>query len=97
MQELKELKEKLDKTRPLTPPLENVAFEYGINTDYLKDFLQFWKTTYNWTERETYLNSFPQYTTQIGGLNIHFLHAKVDPVKSKGMFIENIHQKYEKW
>ncbi|CAH1396964.1 unnamed protein product [Nezara viridula] len=82
--ELKELKEKLDKPRSFTPPLEGIGFEYGINTDYLKDILQFWRTKYNWTERETYLNSFPQFTTQIGGLNIHFLHAKVDPVKSKG-------------
>lgn len=82
--EIKELMEKLDKARPFIPPLEGVAFEYGINTNYLKDFLQFWKTEYNWTEREAYLNSFPQFTTQIGGLNIHFLHAKVDPLKAKG-------------
>ncbi|CAH1396960.1 unnamed protein product [Nezara viridula] len=82
--ELKELMEKLDKTRQFTPPLEGVGFEYGFNTDYLKDILQFWKTKYNWTEREAYLNSFPQFTTEIGGLDIHFLHAKPDPVTTKG-------------
>nr|CAD7394412.1 unnamed protein product [Timema cristinae] len=60
----------------LTPPLEGIGFQYGFNTDYLKKVVDFWRTKYNWREREAYLNSFPQFKTQVDGLDIHFLHVK---------------------
>nr|CAD7193995.1 unnamed protein product [Timema douglasi] len=60
----------------LTPPLEGIGFQYGFNTDYLKKVVDFWRTKYNWREREAYLNSFPQFKTQVDGLDLHFLHVK---------------------
>jgi juvenile hormone epoxide hydrolase len=50
-------------------PLEGVAFEYGFNTKALQDIVKYWRTTYlgKWTEREQYLNKFPQFHTQIQG------------------------------
>ncbi|XP_066903099.1 juvenile hormone epoxide hydrolase 2 isoform X2 [Halyomorpha halys] len=82
--DLKNLKEKLANTRELFPPLTGVGFNYGSNSDYLKTFLEFWKTKYNWKEREPYLNLFPQFTTKIAGLNIHFLHVKPNKTLVKG-------------
>lgn len=60
----------------LTSPLENVNFEYGFNTNYLKKVVEFWKTKYNWREREIFLNSFPHFKTYVDGLDLHFIHVK---------------------
>lgn len=78
------MNEKLNSTRSLVAPLEGVNFSYGMNTDFLKTIIEFWLTKYDWRKRESYLNSLPQYMTQIGGLDIHFIHAKPDETKLKG-------------
>uniref|UniRef100_A0A182NAI9 Epoxide hydrolase N-terminal domain-containing protein n=1 Tax=Anopheles dirus TaxID=7168 RepID=A0A182NAI9_9DIPT len=75
---IEKLRAKLDDVPTLTPPLEGTAFEYGFNTDRLKEIIKYWRTTYlgKWGEREKYLNQFPHFHTQIQGLNIHFIHVK---------------------
>jgi len=50
----------LDLQSHLTSPLENVNFEYGFNTNYLKKVVEFWKKT-KYSGPLTYeLNSFPR-------------------------------------
>ncbi|KAH0951508.1 hypothetical protein HN011_003406 [Eciton burchellii] len=71
-----DLKDRLAKRREFTPPLENAAWTYGISTTYLKDVLEYWRTKYNWPERQKLLNNYPQYMTNIQGLDIHFYHVK---------------------
>ncbi|KAL1459567.1 hypothetical protein WDU94_011536 [Cyamophila willieti] len=59
-----------------------------MNSDYLKVVLNYWANEYSWRKFETTLNQFPQYKTQISGLNIHFIrvtpqvapHVKVLPI-----------------
>lgn len=72
------LKRRLEESAPLAEPLEGVAFEYGFNSKKLKDIVNFWKNDYlpRWKEREEYLNQFPHFTTQIQGLNLHYIHVK---------------------
>ena len=41
--------------------------------------VNFWLNDYDWRSREKYLNSLPQFTTQVNGLQIHFLHVKPKP------------------
>ncbi|PSN41925.1 hypothetical protein C0J52_06817 [Blattella germanica] len=65
---------------PLTPPMETVNFEYGFNSNYLKEVVEYWKTKYNWRERESFLNSFPQFKTIVDGLDLHFIHVKPQKV-----------------
>jgi len=59
----------LDETTAFTSPLEDTAFEYGFNTKRLQEILKYWKGTYlpKWTEREQFLNQYPQFKTQIQG------------------------------
>ncbi|XP_012218176.1 juvenile hormone epoxide hydrolase 1-like [Linepithema humile] len=71
-----DLNERLAKRRELVEPLEDVAWTYGISTTYLKNILEYWYTKYNWTERQALLNKYPQYVTNIQGLDIHFYHVK---------------------
>ncbi|XP_036144158.1 LOW QUALITY PROTEIN: juvenile hormone epoxide hydrolase 1 [Monomorium pharaonis] len=71
-----DLNERLTKRRELVEPLEDTAWTYGISTTYLKDVLEYWATKYNWSEREALLNKYPQFMTNIQGLDIHFYHVK---------------------
>ncbi|XP_052898987.1 juvenile hormone epoxide hydrolase 2-like [Anopheles moucheti] len=75
---IEKLRTKLNDVPTLTAPLEGVAFEYGFNTNRLKDIIKYWRTTYldSWSEREKLLNKFPHFHTQIQGLNMHFIHVK---------------------
>ncbi|ETN62699.1 epoxide hydrolase [Anopheles darlingi] len=75
---LNNLRRKLDNL-PLTPPLENAGpFEYGFNSNRLSQIVYYWRTDYldRWSDRETYLNQFPQFKTQIQGLDMHFIHVR---------------------
>lgn len=74
---IEKLREKLE-IDEFTPPLENVAFEYGFNSNRLKEILKYWRDDYlpRWSEREKFLNQLPQFKTKIQGLDIHYIHAK---------------------
>ncbi|EFA00170.1 Juvenile hormone epoxide hydrolase 1-like Protein [Tribolium castaneum] len=75
-QDLRDLQYRLDHARPFTPPLEGVQQQYGMNTNLLKEIVTFWRTKYNWREREKLFNKYPQFLTNIQGLDIHYIHVK---------------------
>ena len=37
---------------------------------------RYWATDYDWRNVEAELNTLPQFTTEINGLDIHFIHVK---------------------
>ncbi|CAH1132410.1 unnamed protein product [Ceutorhynchus assimilis] len=84
---LDDLKHRLDIALPLQPPLEGVKQHYGMNSNLLQKIIDHWTTKYNWTERQSFLNQYPQYTTMIQGLNIHFLHVKPQVDKASNIKI----------
>lgn len=55
---LVDLKKRLENTRYGSEPLEGVGFRYGFTSEALKKVVEFWKTKYNWRERETFLNKY---------------------------------------
>lgn len=73
--DLKELKWRLQYHRNITPPLEGIHHEYGFNTNLLKEVIEFWRTEYNWTERELFFNQYPQYLLKVQGLDVHVVHV----------------------
>nr|WCC58163.1 carboxylesterase [Pharsalia antennata] len=79
---LSDLNWRLSHVLPFQPPLEGIQQQYGINTNHLKNLIDFWRTKYNWRQREKILNKFPQYTTNIQGLKIHYLHVKPEATKN---------------
>lgn len=62
---IKDLHLRLDKARFVEPILNN--FENGFNGDYLKKLVHYWRHTFNWKKQVDFLNSFPQFVTQIEG------------------------------
>ncbi|WP_152422121.1 epoxide hydrolase family protein [Natrialba asiatica] len=73
--DLNDLHERLDRTR-WPDELPDVGWDYGVPLDYLQELVNYWRTDYDWREHEETLNEFPQYTTDIDGLEIHFLHVR---------------------
>lgn len=61
--------------------MEGVQQHYGMNTNLLTKIVEFWKTKYNWREREKFLNQYPQFKVNIQGLNIHYIHVKPKAIK----------------
>jgi pimeloyl-ACP methyl ester carboxylesterase len=42
----------------------------------LQELARYWTTEYDWRRCEARLNALPQFTTRIGGLDIHFIHVR---------------------
>ena len=70
-----DLRERLSKTR--WPEPETVEdWSQGLPLDYTQQLADYWRTEYDWTDRLAKLAAFDHFTTEIDGLDIHFLHKK---------------------
>ncbi|KAK2586579.1 hypothetical protein KPH14_011458 [Odynerus spinipes] len=78
-----DLKRRLENPRLDVEPLEGAAWTYGLPTTSAKKIISYWRTKYNWTERQALLNKYPQFITNIQGLNIHFYHVKPNLPKDR--------------
>ena len=67
--------------------LPGVGRERGIPPGYLKELAGYWRTRYDWRAAEAQLNSCPQFTTEIDGQRIHFLHVKSGRPGAKPLLI----------
>ena len=52
------------------------GWTYGTPVPWLKELADYWRTAYDWRKHEARLNEFPQFTTNIDGQPIHFLHVR---------------------
>jgi pimeloyl-ACP methyl ester carboxylesterase len=48
----------------------------GVQLATLQELARYWATEYDWRRCEAQLNALPQFTTEIDGIGIHFIHAK---------------------
>ena len=48
----------------------------GIPLGYTQELAAYWADGYDWRSRQTALNRFDQFTTEIDGLDIHFIHQR---------------------
>ncbi len=72
---LDDLRARLARTR-WPDELPGVGWSRGVPLGYLKELAEYWRAGYDWRKHEAKLNEFPQYTTQIDGQTIHFLHVR---------------------
>lgn len=73
--DLDDLRERLARTR-WPDELPGVGWSRGVPLGYLKELAKYWGAGYDWRAWEDKLNAFPQFTTEIDGQNIHFLHMR---------------------
>jgi pimeloyl-ACP methyl ester carboxylesterase len=56
--------------------LPGVGWSRGVPLDYLMKLAAYWGDDFDWRAQEARLNQFPQFTTEIDGQTIHFLHVR---------------------
>jgi pimeloyl-ACP methyl ester carboxylesterase len=73
--ELAELRSRINATR--WPARELVTDRsQGVQLTTLRALARYWTTEYDWRTCEARLNALPQFTTEIDGVTIHFLHIR---------------------
>src|ERR1700678_2456502 len=48
----------------------------GVQLATMQKLARYWATDYDWRKCEAKLNALPQFTTEIDGIDIHFIHVK---------------------
>jgi len=48
----------------------------GVQLATIQELARYWATDYDWRRCEAKLNALPQFTTEIDGVDIHFIHVK---------------------
>lgn len=56
--------------------LPGVGWSRGVPLVYLRELASYWGGAFDWRAQEARLNAFPQFTTDIDGQTIHFLHVR---------------------
>jgi pimeloyl-ACP methyl ester carboxylesterase len=72
---LADLRERIRRTR-WPDEVEGVGWEQGTQRDYLRSLLTEWAEGFDWRAREAELNVLPHFRAELGGLWIHFVHAR---------------------
>jgi pimeloyl-ACP methyl ester carboxylesterase len=48
----------------------------GVQLATIQELARYWTTDYDWRKAEAKLNALPQFTTEIDGVEIHFIHVR---------------------
>lgn len=72
---LADLRRRIEATR--WPERETVTdSSQGVQLATIQKVARYWATDYDWRKVEAQLNAFPQFMTEIDGLDIHFIHVR---------------------
>jgi pimeloyl-ACP methyl ester carboxylesterase len=72
---LEDLRARLRTTRWPSAP-RDAGWSLGTDLDYLRSLAAYWADGFDWPAREAALARLPRYRVQVGGLGIHFVHAR---------------------
>ena len=72
---LDDLRRRIKATRWPTKELVDDRSQ-GVQLDTMQALASHWLTDYDWRRVEAQLNALPQFTTEIDGVDIHFIHVK---------------------
>ena len=73
--DLDDLRDRLARTR-WPAQLPGDGWSRGVPVGPLRELVDYWRGGFDWRAREAELNAFPQFTTAIDGLDVHFLHVR---------------------
>jgi pimeloyl-ACP methyl ester carboxylesterase len=74
-EKLAELHRRISATRWPSPELVADRAQ-GVQLKMLQELARFWTTEYDWHRAEAKLNDLSQFTTEIDGVEIHFIHVR---------------------
>ena len=73
--DLDDLRQRLAASR--LPSKELVADRsQGVQLATMQELTRYWTDEHDWRKTEAKLNALPQYTTEIDGVDVHFIHVK---------------------
>ena len=85
-QEIEDLETRLRLTR--LPEKETPDdWSQGLPLEYARELKDYWQSDYDWAARQEALNRFDQFTTEIDGLDIHFIHVKSPHASAEPLII----------
>ncbi len=70
---LRDLADRLPRTR--FPQRTAAPWQAGTHPDYLRQLVTYWQDDFDWRARERELNALPQFTADIDGQRVHFVHV----------------------
>lgn len=73
--QIDDLHERLEKTI-MPSEIKDGGWNYGPTVEYVNGIVKHILGNYDWKKHEAQLNKYPQFTTEIDGQNIHFLHIE---------------------
>ena len=74
-QVLSDLRRRLAETK-WPDQLPGTTWEYGADMQKVKELADYWQNTYDWRAQEAKLNRLHQFTTEIDGQQIYFIHER---------------------
>ena len=70
-----DLRTRLNNTRwPVQLP--GPAWQKGVPVDYLRRVADYWASEFDWRAQEKRINEFPQFSTDVDGQLVHFMHVR---------------------
>ena len=72
---LDDLRQRLADTR-WPDEITNSGWDYGSNFQYVKNLVEYWRTSFDWRAQEKLINSFDHFKTDVEGLGVHFVHER---------------------
>ncbi len=85
---LADLEDRLRRTR-WPDQVPGSGWDYGTDMAYLKELVAYWLDGFDWRAQEAKLNAFPQFKTQVDGVDIHFVHVKGKGANPKPLLISH--------
>jgi epoxide hydrolase len=73
--DLDALQHRLEITR-FPEPAPGDDWSYGTPVGYLRETVEYWRTSFDWRAQEARMNEFPHFLTEIDGQTVHFLHVR---------------------
>ena len=74
---LADLRARLHATRWPDAP-EDAGWSFGTDLAYLRELVAYWADGFDWPAQEATLGRLPRFRVPLGGLGIHFVHARAD-------------------
>jgi pimeloyl-ACP methyl ester carboxylesterase len=74
-EQLDDLRRRIEATRLPTKELVDDRSQ-GVQLATMQALARYWTTEYDWRKCEARLNALPQFTTEIDGVDIHFIHVR---------------------
>src|SRR5207248_7448927 len=71
---LEDLRRRIEATRLPSKELVEDRSQ-GVQLATIQELARYWETDYAWRKAEAKLNALPQFTTEIDGVDIHFIHV----------------------